>query len=101
MPISTPCSKAAKRLGRREDVYKRQFEALGGKFGGGQFGQHVRGVDQGFLGGLADAGFGFLDEGVEDEPGGEANDQEVTEEEADGDVHRDLRRRCCSRARDG
>ena len=55
-------------------------------------GQHVRGVDQGFLGGLADAGFGFTVDGIEDEPGGETDDQEVAEEEADGNIHGRLRR---------
>jgi len=76
------------RVGKRAVV-----DAPGGKFERGHLGQHMGGIDQGFLGGLADARLGFAVDGVEDEPRREADDQEVAEEEADGNVHVWLRRR--------
>ena len=51
-------------------------------------GQHMGGVDQGFLGGLADARFGFADKGVQHEPGRQTDDQEIADEQADGNIHR-------------
>ena len=68
-------------------------DAAGGEFEGGHLGQNVGGVNQRFLGGLADAGLGFAVDGVEDEPCRQPDDQEVTEEQADGDVHARFSRR--------
>ncbi|MPN31949.1 hypothetical protein SDC9_179424 [bioreactor metagenome] len=51
------------------------------------------GVDQRLFGSLANAGFGFAVDGIEDEPRRQADDQEITEEKADGDVHGSIRRR--------
>jgi hypothetical protein len=65
-------------------------DAVGGEVEGGHFGEDVGGVDQGFLGGLADAGFGFVGDDVEHEPGGQPDDEEIAEKEADGDVHAGL-----------
>jgi hypothetical protein len=65
-------------------------DTVGGEVESGHFGEDVGGVDQGFFGGLADAGFGFVGDDIEDEPGGQPDDEEIAEKEADGDVHAGL-----------
>ena len=67
-------------------------DASGRKFKCGHFGEYVGGINQRLFRRLTNARLGFAGKGVEDEPGGQTDDQEVTEKEADGDVHRSITR---------
>ncbi len=53
-----------------------------------QFGEDMRRIDQGFFGGLADSRLGLAHEDVEHEPRCQADDQEIADEQANGNVHR-------------
>ena len=52
-----------------------------------QFGQRVGGIDQRVLHRLADAGLHFVDEHAHHEETGQADDQEISQEDTQADLH--------------